>query len=74
MGVNKINKTCGEIMSLLRLIIIFLLVYFTVKLIQNLLKAPPQKTEIKGSPKRKEPLDLSNADIEDADFKEINDE
>ena len=63
----------GEIMSLIRLIIIFIIIYFGMKLIQNFLKAPTPKNEVKGSPKQK-PLDLSDADIEDADYKEIKDD
>lgn len=59
---------------LIRLIIFFLLIYLAVQLFKNLLKAPTQKSEIKGSPKNKKPLDLSNADIEDADFEEINED
>jgi hypothetical protein len=59
---------------LIRLIIFFILIYLAVKLLKNLLKAPTQKLEIKGSPKNRKPLDLSNADIEDADFEEINED
>jgi hypothetical protein len=57
----------------IQILFFFLLVYIAVKLLQNLLKLPPSKTEIKGSPKDNKPLDLSDADIEDADFKEIDD-
>jgi len=58
-----------------RLIILALLIYLVVKLFGNLLKAPPPKSEIKGSPVDKnKPLDLSGADIEDADFEDIDDE
>lgn len=58
-------------MALIRLIILVVLIYFAIKLFKNLLKAPDKQTEIRGTPKSKKPLDLSNADIEDADFKEI---
>jgi hypothetical protein len=56
-----------------RLIILALLIYLAVKLFSNLLKAPPPKSEVKGSPTDKKPIDLSGADIEDADFEEIDD-
>jgi len=56
-----------------RLIILALLIYLAVKLFSNLLKAPPPKSEVKGTPTDKKPIDLSGADIEDADFEEIND-
>lgn len=58
---------------LIQVLFFFLLAYIAVKLLQNLLKAPTSQTEIKGSPKEKKPLDLSDADVEDADFKEIDD-
>ena len=58
---------------LFRLIIFTVLIYLTVKLFKNLLQSPNQKSEIKGTPSTKKPLDLSNADIEDADFEEIDD-
>ncbi len=57
---------------LFRLIIFTVLIYLTAKLLKNLSKTPVQKSEIKGTPKDKKPLDLSNADIEDADFEELN--
>lgn len=60
-------------MSFIKLIILLLLAYFAIKFVNYILRAPAPKSEIKGSPKTKKPLDLSNADIEDADFKEIND-
>lgn len=61
-------------MSFIRLIILFLLIYFAVKLLQILFKTPTRRSEVKGTPRNKKPLDLTNADIEDADFKEINDD
>jgi hypothetical protein len=57
-----------------RLIILALIIYLVVKLFSNLLKAPPPKSEVKGSPVDRKPLDLSGADIEDADFEDIDDE
>ena len=59
---------------MLRLIILALIIYLAVKVLSNLLKAPPPKSEVKGSPVNKRPLDLSNADIEDADFEDIDGE
>jgi len=61
-------------MSLIRLIILFVLIYLAVKLFKNLLKSPSQKAEIKGTPRKRKPLDLSDADIEDADFEEIDED
>lgn len=57
-----------------RFIILALIIYLLIKLFSNLLKAPPPKSEVKGSPVDKKPLDLSGADIEDADFEDIEDE
>ncbi|MCU0644681.1 MAG: hypothetical protein MUC94_10505 [bacterium] len=61
------------LLRLIRILFFFLLAYIAVKLLQNLLKSPPSQSAIKGSPKDKKPLDLSESDIEDADFKEIDD-
>lgn len=73
-GLNCHKFNHGEIMfKFIQILFFFLLAYLAVKLVQHLLKLPPNKTEIKGSPKDKKPLDLSDADIEDADFKEIDD-
>lgn len=57
-----------------RFIILVILFYLMAKLIKKLLNSPPPKSEVKGNPATKKPLDLSNADIEDADFKEIDDQ
>jgi hypothetical protein len=61
-------------MSLFKLFIYGLIIYFAIKLVKVLFKPAPPKSEIKGSPNRKKPIDLSGADIEDADFKEIDEE
>jgi len=61
-------------MSLLRLVFFVLLIYLAVKLFKNLLQAPTRRTSVKGTPKSGAPLDLSDADIEDAEFKEIDDD
>lgn len=57
-----------------RFIILTMLFYLVAKLIKNLMQSPPQKPGVKGTPAAKKALDLSNADIEDADFEEINDQ
>jgi hypothetical protein len=54
-----------------RLIILALLIYLAVKIVGNLLKAPPPKSEVRGRPTDKKPIDLSGSDIEDADFEDI---
>jgi hypothetical protein len=56
---------------LLRFLIIVILIYLAGKLIKNLLNPPRKETEIKGKPRKNEPLDLSKYDVEDADFEEI---
>lgn len=61
------------LLRLIQILFFFLLAYIAAKLLQNLLKSPPSQTEIKGSTKAKKPLDLSDADVDDADFKEIDD-
>lgn len=60
------------LMYLFRLFIYGLIIYFAIKLVKFLFKPTNPKSEIKGSPNKKRPIDLSDADIEDADFKEIN--
>ena len=54
-----------------RLIILALLIYLAIKLFSNSLKAPPPKSEVKGSPTKKNTIDLSGTYIEDADFEDI---
>ena len=63
----------GSIMSLFRLFIILLVIYFVNKVIKNIFLSPGRKKEVEGNPNNTEPLDLSNADIEDADFEELDD-
>lgn len=57
----------------IQILFFFLLAYIAIKLVQNLLKLPPRQGDVKGSPRTSQPLDLSEADVEDADFKEIKD-
>lgn len=59
--------------KLIQILIFFLFAYLAIKLVQNLLKLPPRQGDVKGSPRNTKPLDLSEADVEDADFKEIKD-
>jgi len=62
------------VMYLFRLFIYGLIIYFAIKLVKGLFKPASPKSEIKGTPSKKKPIDLSGADIEDADFKEIDEE
>ncbi|MCH7680862.1 hypothetical protein IID10_16105 [candidate division KSB1 bacterium] len=55
-----------------RLIFLGFLLYFAYKLLSGVFRflTPTQKQKVKGKSK-KPPLDLGNADVEDADFKDI---
>ncbi len=55
-----------------RLIFLGFLLYFAYKLLSGVLRllTPTDKQEVKGKSK-KPPLDLGNADVEDADFKDV---
>jgi hypothetical protein len=57
---------------LFRLIFLGFLLYFAYKLLSGVLRllTPTDKQEVKGKSK-KPPLDLGNADVEDADFKDV---
>lgn len=59
-------------MSLLRLLLYGLLFYFAYKVISNLFSGEKKKTQIRGNKKGRPPLDLSNEDVEDADFEDLN--
>ena len=52
-----------------RYIIYGLVIYWMIKLLKNVVKPAKPDVEIKGKSKAK-PLDLSNEDVEDVDFKE----
>jgi hypothetical protein len=54
---------------LLRLLLLGFVVYLVVKLMANLLGTAKPPTEVRGKSTKK-PLDLSNKDIEDVDYKE----
>lgn len=58
-------------MSLLRLLFYGLLFYFAYKIITRLFSGEEKKTQVKGSKKGRPPLDLSNEDVEDADFEDL---
>lgn len=59
---------------LFRLIILGLLVYFGYRLLRGLLPPtnPAQKARVKGQAKSK-PLDLNDADVEDAHYRDLSD-
>ncbi len=58
---------------MLRFILWIILIYLGYRLVKNWLVGPPEKHQVGGQP-QKSPLDLSQADIEDAKFREIRDE
>ncbi|RMD99333.1 MAG: hypothetical protein D6814_05780 [Calditrichaeota bacterium] len=57
----------------IRFILWLIIFYLAYRLIKNWISQPPPKREVKGKPKNK-PLDLSDADVEDAKFRELHDE
>ena len=58
----------------IRLILWLILIYLGYKVVKNWLGQPSsKKQEVKGKPKNK-PLDLKDADVEDANFRELHDE
>ncbi len=59
-------------MNLFRVILVGLLAFWAVKLVGNLLGGGKPKNEVRGK-SRSKPIDLSNEDIEDVDFKEKKD-
>jgi len=61
----------GRIMTIYSLLIILLLFYLVVKLVKEFSNQPRRQSEIRGQPHKKSELDLSNADVEDADFEEV---
>ncbi len=61
-------------MSLFRLIIIGLLIYLVSKFVKNLLNPPKEHSKVEGTPKQESDLNLTNSDIEDADFEELDKE
>ena len=55
-----------------RLLFFGLLFYLGYKIVNNLLKAPERRGEVKGE-QRTKPIDLGKHDVEDADFEDIDD-
>lgn len=61
-------------MSLFRLLVLAFLFYLGYKLFINVLRmlnSDKPKTRVHGTGKDNSPLDLSNQDVEDADFEDI---
>ncbi len=58
---------------ILRLLLLIFIIYYGRKLIKSLFEPNQEQSNIKGNSVKKKPLDLSNYDIEDADFEEIDD-
>ena len=58
--------------SFFRLLILGLFFYIAAKLVASLFSAAKSRTEVRGRSKSK-PLDLSDKDVEDVDFKERED-
>lgn len=58
-------------MLLFRLIIIGVAIYLISKVFKNFLNPPAKNRTVEGNPKESDPLDLSDAEVEDVDFEEI---
>ncbi len=57
-----------------RLLFIAILIYLGYKLVQNIFTPDsPGNSRVKGEPRDSKPLDLSDRDIEDAKYRDIND-
>lgn len=56
---------------MIKFLLIILIIYFGGKVIKSLLNPKQTQNEVKGVPKKSKPIDLSNTDIEDAEFEEI---
>ena len=57
---------------LFRILILGLLIYWAFRIGSRLFSSPKDNVEVKGS-SSKTPLDLSDQDVEDVDYKEIKD-
>ncbi len=55
-----------------RIILLGLLFYWAIKVVSSLLGSNKPRTEVRGESRNK-PLDLSDEDIEDVDYKETED-
>ncbi len=60
-------------MSLLRLLFWGILIYLGYKLVKNWSHPKDDDTEVHGTPKSN-PLDIDESQIEDADFREVDDD
>ncbi len=58
-------------MGLIRLIIWGVIFYFVYRMVHKLLKPGSPRSQVRGRPKTKPPLDLDDKDIEDAKYKEL---
>ncbi len=58
-------------MSLFRLILIGIAIYLISRVFKNLLNPPPENRHVDGNAQTPDPIDLSGAEIEDAEFEEI---
>jgi Na+-transporting methylmalonyl-CoA/oxaloacetate decarboxylase gamma subunit len=58
-------------MSLIRIILITIAVYLISNVLKTFFQHPVKKESTKGKTSGSDPLDLSNAEIEDVDFEEI---
>ncbi len=56
-----------------RLILILIIVYLLSKLIRTLFFLPEKRSDVGGKPNKSKPLDLTNEEVEDIDFEEIED-
>jgi len=61
-------------MSLFRLILIGIAIYLISKVFRNLLNPPAKNRNVEGNPHTSDPMDLNGADIEDAEFEELDDD
>ena len=57
---------------MIRLLIYVLIIYFVYRFIKGIWVKSPRRNEVKGQQKSK-PLDLSNEDVEDAHFEDVED-
>jgi len=61
-------------MSLFRLVIIGFAIYLISKVFKNFLNPPAKNRTVEGDQTVSDPLDLTDADVEDVEFEEIDDE
>lgn len=57
---------------LFRILILGLLIYWAFRIVTHLFSPPKSNVEVKGT-SSKTPLDLSDQDVEDVEYKEIKD-